>query len=117
MKLSDTEKLQGVEIRSIGRHWLVSEKDLPTLCNKVALSSLKIPDKITISFLLKYYRFIIHNLSRKGLADRAGVTPNQVSDIENGKKSPQKKTIQKLGKILGDDFLCLASQLVGQKKS
>ena len=94
------------EITTPGKYRLVKEQSLPGAI-KENVPPIPVPEQITISFLLKYYRFIIKGLTRKELAQQAGIYPNQVSDIENNKIKPQRRTIQKLARVLGDDFLRL----------
>ena len=106
---------QLLEISCPGKYLLIREQNLSELVGSGLSPQLSVPDPITISFLLKYYRFVIRDLTRKELARQTSITPNQISDIEKGKIKPQPKTIKKLGNALGGDFLTLANLIYGSE--
>lgn len=47
------------------------------------------------------------NLSQKVLAQRSGVSQNEISKIENGKRTVGEKVAKKLAKALNTDYLLL----------
>ena len=100
---------QPIEISTTGKHRLVSEKHLADLVAKNSHTLLHIPEEITVSFLLKYYRFVLFDLQKQELSNEASINIGQISNIENGRTKPQKKTIIKLAKVFGEDFLKLAT--------
>ncbi len=46
-------------------------------------------------------------LSQKELAEKSGVTQNEISNIENGKRTVGKKIAEKLAKVLNFDYRLL----------
>lgn len=47
------------------------------------------------------------DLSQKKLAEKSGVTQNEISNIENGKRTVGKKIAEKLAKVLNFDYRLL----------
>lgn len=110
---------EAIEIPSIGKYRLFRDQGLTELINNgdfLTLINSSIPKPMTMSFLLKYYRFIIMGWSQNKLARLTRITPNQISNIEKEKTKPQKKTIKKLGKVLGTDFEKLALHVCDSSK-
>lgn len=60
------------------------------------------------------------NLSQKKLAEKSGVTQNEISNIENGKRTVGKKIAKQLADVLNFDYRLLLDEQTGsgfQKKS
>ena len=112
MDMLKSKDSQRVEIRHPGKYILVREGGPSESVDGEGVPQFPLPEQITIPFLLKYYRFLVKNLTQKELAQQADVTPNQISNIEKGKIRPHKKTIQKLAMVLGNDFLELAREIL-----
>ena len=99
-----------IEIKTPGKHRLISEKYLSDLVTRNSSSLLPLPEQVTISFLLRYYRAALFDLQKQELSKKTAVTIGQISKIENGEiKKPQEKTITKLAEVFGEDFKKLAT--------
>lgn len=110
MKTSKKHDSQVVEISSPGKYRLIREEKSSEDISLFLLEIIKsrVDDErgtISLSFLLKYYRFIINDWTQSELARRANIQKKQISDIERDKiAKPHTKTIKKLSKALGNDF-------------
>ena len=111
MERLNSDDFQLIQTEKVGKHRLVEEDKLQEILDTFNLLKMGLFSKMdtsSIPFLMKYYRFLVHDFTYKELAQRTGMTSNQISGIEKGKIKPQPKTLKKLKEIFGEEFYKLA---------
>lgn len=83
---------------------LASNDDTPVAWEVLAKDRIEKYKKFGLVLRGMRYR---EGLSQKKLAEASGITQNEISNIENGRRTVEKKVAEKLAKVLNFDYRML----------